>query len=991
LFASTTKYFRSEAISAIMARKSSKSGKNEANNIPEPRIIDEYNHVNESDDEEIDEDEAFNSEDELKYGSFFKSSKKSRDKKKSGKDRNTKKSKNRNVVKLIGQDEEISVEEGDSHGSGSSGDDDSEDDDRSASSEGDDEESEDWAGSDFDGEDDDGGQYMLDLLNNLDKQVPGKSNENKSDNKKGESSNANISLDHVPAAALHLKESEFQAATISMGNNNAVVGDAGKAKKLTLDSLMGGISDTQGFATVQRTMKVLTTGKDSFARDEGETKKLETTKVPVSRVVSERASRKVNYEATSQDVSQWSQSIYEQRDAETLDFRPNKGAGAETRLTKDVLVSKFEAKTDFEEELAKALEVAGMKDEKELRKREKRRLVRNDGHEDGADGFSSDDGDENGIQGEDELNDDLGSNRITLEEYKKRHGELAKMRALLFYEEQKRHRINKIKSKKYRKIRKKQRERQKEAEEAAALAEDPNLEREQMEKDEMERMKERMTLAHKNTSKWARRVLRRGKNVDVEERRALSLQLAKGEELRRKVMGLENGAAGHEDSGGEEEDLLKKARDILMDNEEDAGVPSDVKSKGLFQLEFMKRGMDAQRNRAKEEARKLLEELEANEVAAMSTDSEGESENENSIKSKSTKPKVASVVEIEKVLPDGELVASSLQFGKSDRFAISINGNIELNANAEDKEEAIKVESVCDNDVEETSSFKKKKRKKKQKNCKSKESNSPAAEVITEEYEEGHNPWIVNVSNNTNPGNRAPAAKSASAKQRVSSSWTLNINEAASMLVDDAETDEIDAKRKRVEAEVEEKSNEESKSDDKSNRGVADLSQAELVKRAFASPADLEAEEEFQKEKDRMKDRDDPTRQNKEEKFVSGWGSWAGAGAPPPKKPKTFSSKLCAPEKKPAVAPKRKDDGMSTVIINEKRLKKTAKYQLAEIPHPYRSRAEYEKAIAGNIGQEWNTIHGAKEMSRPAVIVRAGKIIKPIAKKAKARRAPAKF
>jgi U3 small nucleolar RNA-associated protein 14 len=53
-------------------------------------------------------------------------------------------------------------------------------------------------------------------------------------------------------------------------------------------------------------------------------------------------------------------------------------------------------------------------------------------------------------------------------EYKKRHGELAKMRALMFYEEQKRHRINKIKSKKYRKIQKRKREREKDAEDEGA-------------------------------------------------------------------------------------------------------------------------------------------------------------------------------------------------------------------------------------------------------------------------------------------------------------------------------------------------------------------------------------------------------------------------------------------------------------------------------------------------------------------------------------------
>lgn len=144
-----------------------------------------------------------------------------------------------------------------------------------------------------------------------------------------------------------------------------------------------------------------------------------------------------------------------------------------------------------------------------------------------------------------------------------------------------------------------------------------------------------------------------------------------------------------------------------------------------------------------------------------------------------------------------------------------------------------------------------------------------------------------------------------------------------------------------------------------------------------------------------MKERDDPTRKKKEEKVVSGWGSWAGAGAPPPKKPRKLPAKLQAPKSKKAAnaAPKRKDDGLSTVIINEKRLKKTAKFQLSEVPYPYRSREEYERAIAGNIGREWNTMNGTKEMSRPAVLVRAGKIIQPIAKRAKSkpRRALAKF
>ena len=210
------------------------------------------------------------------------------------------------------------------------------------------------------------------------------------------------------------------------------------------------------------------------------------------------------------------------------------------------------------------------------------------------------------------------------------------------------------------------------------------------------------------------------------------------------------------------------------------------------------------------------------------------------------------------------------------------------------------------------------------------------------------------------------------------------------MLVDDQQKIKNDLKRRR---ECVESKSEESQGGESSER-IAELSQADLVRKAFAAPVDLEAEEEFHKEKERMKERDDPSQHSaKVVKAVAGWGNWAGAGAPPPKKPRKLPPKLQAPLKKAENVTKRKDDGMGTVIINEKRLKKTAKFLLGEIPYPYKSREEYEKALAGNLGQEWNTIQGAKEVTRPSVLVRAGKIIKPITKKAKAapKRGPAKF
>merc|ERR1711976_853648 len=76
------------------------------------------------------------------------------------------------------------------------------------------------------------------------------------------------------------------------------------------------------------------------------------------------------------------------------------------------------------------------------------------------------------------------------------------------------------------------------------------------------------------------------------------------------------------------------------------------------------------------------------------------------------------------------------------------------------------------------------------------------------------------------------------------------------------------------------------------NNKIATLSQDELVKKAFATPDEKEIEQEFEKEKETMRTRDDHSKKENEPKVVSGWGSWAGEGAPPPK-PKKAAKKIC--------------------------------------------------------------------------------------------------
>jgi U3 small nucleolar RNA-associated protein 14 len=113
-------------------------------------------------------------------------------------------------------------------------------------------------------------------------------------------------------------------------------------------------------------------------------------------------------------------------------------------------------------------------------------------------------------------------------------------------------------------------------------------------------------------------------------------------------------------------------------------------------------------------------------------------------------------------------------------------------------------------------------------------------------------------------------------------------------------------------------------------------------------------------------------------------------GAPPPR-PRKLPKKLMAPKKKEA-SRKRKDDRKPDVIINQKRLKKTANgFMLGDVPHPFSSRYEYEQAILGGVGREWNVSGAFRNMTRPEILTRSGNMIKPIPKRTKVKRAPAKF
>eukprot|EP00535_Pseudo-nitzschia_heimii_P005933 CAMPEP_0197177914 /NCGR_PEP_ID=MMETSP1423-20130617/3350_1 /TAXON_ID=476441 /ORGANISM="Pseudo-nitzschia heimii, Strain UNC1101" /LENGTH=863 /DNA_ID=CAMNT_0042627537 /DNA_START=34 /DNA_END=2625 /DNA_ORIENTATION=+ len=863
-----------------MARKTRSKKASPASNIARrsdaqpktPRIVEE---INESDDEEIPEDEAFNSEDERLFGHFFIE----------GNEKGNDQNKYQHDPTTTLSSEEVITSESDTD--------------------------------DGDDDENDGGQYMLDLLNKLDTKI-------------GSDSKSDLSL----AQMTKIPESEY---------SNSM-----SKEELTLDNLMEGIQDTQGFRDLQKALS----------------SKPMTTQAPLDKKTAGRVERKIAYRARSKDVSRWVDIIQENRQAESLDFKSHD----RLQLSRDVLVDKFEAKTSFEKEIEEALREAGQQDEEAV------------------------------LKGEEEaLQDDLGANRLTMEEYKKRRGQLAQIRALMFYHERKRHQMKKIKSRKYRRIRKKQRDRLKESAMESAMEQDKDFAKELKEKEEVARIKERMTLAHKNTSKWAKRILKRGKNVDVDTRRALSAQIQRGDDLRRKMVGSDE----ESDDNTDDEDLIESARKVLHETENDED-PTHGKT-GLFKLSFMQKGIQKQREKAREEARKLLGELRENEIDDYDEMVQSEDSESNLVERDIN---VSSAKEMSSGLEKGELVASSLEFGNSNAIATSNCIEIDLNTSNNDtihkldESEGTNIKSSANqeaanpsvpinngnseyvtlmefNKLESNKSDNSTISSRKPLNNKLKiegTSHSPAKGTKQSEIEKA-NPWMKTDSEKCSSAMKVKKTTSKNVIDVPGAAEILNVNKERN-----DETKDI-AKRESKEEENDKK--------------ITSLTQEELVRRAFVGQNESQIQEEFKKEKEEMVAANDPTlkvgKRDLVNEEVVGWGSWTGQGAPPPK-PRKLPKKLRAPKKKKEEKRKRSYHYKPDVIINEKRLKKTANnFMLADIPHPYASRAEYEQSMMGGVGREWNVSSSFKNMTRPEILTRSGKIIQPISKKAKKPRAAAKF
>jgi U3 small nucleolar RNA-associated protein 14 len=213
--------------------------------------------------------------------------------------------------------------------------------------------------------------------------------------------------------------------------------------------------------------------------------------------------------------------------------------------------------------------------------------------------------------GEEEVaeNEELKLVQISKDELMERQKELSKMRALCFFKEQKQKKIAKIKSKVYRKLHRKKKTDDLDLEELKKI--DPQLAEERVQKLELERAKERVSLKHKNTSKWAKQMLNR-KDNDPDTRIALMKQLEKHQQLKKRITGMDSDESDQNADLQNNDNLLIQLDDL--ENDIDKVEPP---LKGLMGMKFMQKGLERQKYETKELIRtaRNLEEVEEEEVS----------------------------------------------------------------------------------------------------------------------------------------------------------------------------------------------------------------------------------------------------------------------------------------------------------------------------------------------------------------------------------------
>ncbi|KZV71015.1 Utp14-domain-containing protein [Peniophora sp. CONT] len=707
------------------------------------------------------------------------------------------------------------------------------------------------------------------------------------------------------------------------GPENEFATRAGSSK-LQLDDLLAPLtSASDSVLALKKSAKTLTSARTG--------KKLS---APLPTRAQERLDREAAYEQTKAEVDKWNDTMKQIREAEHLAFPLQ--AKPKENTSNLALASKFQPTTEMETSVDKLLKKAQMREEDLAHTEE------------------------------------LKMNHLSVEEVAARRAEVRKMRELTFRAEVKAKRMAKIKSKTFRRIKKKERER------LAAQGGDgvDSDDEDAMLKHEAARAKERATLRHKNTGKWAKAMHGRGE-LDADQRQDIHDMLDRGEKLRRRIEGRKDSDASEEESSDDEADpdaLRSRAFDELEALKGDAetdDLGGGTKGKSVFNMKFMRDAAAREQREVDRQADDFAREIGAVEGGSDEEDGEGAHAEPSSNTFErvggrmSFRPGPQAAGEVSGVFVPAPSDTSSTTLKTAELPTLSpptslaaLDSGFSTTANpwlvASGRGSGPKrAEVAVGKNSNSADKFKDKLSKQQLRREDEREAAAEDAELELE-------PDQALVLSTTKPASPATATSKTSKTKQSKGKRTAPAAANAADANDDDDSSS-DSEVELQERQLERKGG---------KQGAMAFKQRDLVAMAFAGDNVVE---EFEEAKRREIEADAP---KEIDTTLPGWGNWGGSGT------RKAAPKPHLIKKVAGVDPKsRADYGKKHVVISEKRDKKAAKYLVKDLPYPYTSQAQYERSLATPVGAEWNTRVAFQRATLPKITKKMGVVINPLQKK----------
>ncbi|WWC85210.1 uncharacterized protein L201_000069 [Kwoniella dendrophila CBS 6074] len=638
---------------------------------------------------------------------------------------------------------------------------------------------------------------------------------------------------------------------------------------------------------------------------------------PLPTVFQDRLDREAAYEKTREEGQKWAGVMKRVKEAEHLSFplQPEQRGGVKT--TNEILAG-FKPSNQLESAVTALLNKANLTEDN-MKKREDLALE---------------------------------SQELTLEEIKEKRDALRYQRELMFRAEAKAKRVAKIKSKTFRKLARKRAAKENpemtmDLEDLKRL--DPEAAAEQIEKLERDRARERATLRHgAKSGRWARDVGGDGEELE-DRRKAKEEMLEMKEKLQRKIMGKDEGSDSdsYDDNDDDDEDdedeqgIKSKAFDQLAALNAQNSEPNGKAGKGLMQMAFMKKAQEREMQKVAETEAELRRDIEmfGQEGASDSEDDESDAEEVG-------KPSMMRVGGNEgRMVFSGNAGASSTQ-----QVEIPEPAQVKRpSALSRPREPTPTSDEPLGNHnpwLTATSSAGPSRKR----NAMIGSANAKAEDKVTRTLKKAVKGKEAELDDEkVEISLEAPESKS-NGNKKSSKKGTIQGNGNGEEVDSDEESDE---ELMPI-----------------SNKGIKAFKQRDLVAQAFAGD---DVVEEFTREKEKQIELDAP---KIEDTSLPGWGSWGGKGSKKnnkkPINPK-FLIKTAGIE-----ANQRKDFTRSNVIINEKKDKKASKHLLTDLPYPYTSKEQYERSFNNPVGSEWNSRSGFQKGTLPRIVKKPGAIIEPV-------------